>query len=55
MTFCLVLLPVDGAAKSFDFPEKNERQCDFSLRARRLAGFPLTLRINLVMLSELYI
>ncbi|GBM67688.1 hypothetical protein AVEN_247095-1 [Araneus ventricosus] len=55
MTFCLALLLVDGAAKTFDFPEKNERQCDLSLRARRLAGFPLTGRTNLAMLSELYI
>ncbi|GBN52010.1 hypothetical protein AVEN_52260-1 [Araneus ventricosus] len=51
MTFCLALLPVVGAAKTFDFPEKNERQNDLSLRARRLAGFPLTGRTNLAMLT----
>ncbi|GBN73690.1 hypothetical protein AVEN_174859-1 [Araneus ventricosus] len=55
MTFCLALLPMDGAAKTFDFPVKNERQSDLSLRARTLAGFPLTGRTNLAMLSELYI
>ncbi|GBO35124.1 hypothetical protein AVEN_206675-1 [Araneus ventricosus] len=39
ITFCLALLPVDGAAKTFDFPEKNERESDLSLRARTLAVF----------------